>query len=51
MRDENDLLLVWGSIDFVFMPVVKVDLVLVCWPNITWFSVSIELDFVFVWLV
>ena len=54
MRTENDFLLVWGSIDFIFVRVVEIDLVFVCWPKITWlqgFSVSIELDFVFVWVV
>ena len=54
VRAENYLFLVWGSIDVIFVRVVEIDLVFVCWPKITWlqgFSVSIELDFVFVWVV
>ena len=46
MRAENNLFLVWGSIDLVFVWVVEIDLVFVwvveidlvfaCGPKITW---------------
>ena len=51
MRAEKDLLLVWGSIDLVFVRVVEIDLVFVCWPKTLGFNMSIELDFLFVWVV
>ena len=37
VRAENDLFLACGSIDLVFVRVVEIDLVFVCWPEITWF--------------
>ena len=33
----NDLFLVWGSIDMLFVWVVQIDLVSVYGPGITWF--------------
>ena len=51
VRVENDLFLVLRSIDVVSARVVEIDLVFLCWPKIAWYSVSIELDFVFVWVV
>ena len=38
---QNDLFSVWGSIDLVFVQVVRIDLVFVCWSKITGFSVSL----------
>ena len=35
-RLKNDFFLTWGSIDLVFVRVVEIDLVFVCWPKITW---------------
>ena len=40
-----------GSNYLVFVRVVQIDLVFVCWPKILGFGVSIELDFFFVWVV
>ena len=51
MRAENDFSLVWGSIYFVFVRVVEIDMVLVCWPKSLNYSGSIEIYFVCVWLV
>ena len=47
VRNENDLFLVWGSIEFGFVWVVEIDLVLVCGPKMTWSCVGIEIDLVF----
>ena len=47
VRNENDLFLVWGSIEFVFVWVVEIDLVVVCGPKMTWSCVGIEIDLVF----
>ena len=58
-RAENDLLLVWVSIDLLFVQVVEIDFVLACWPKLTWFwcehrawlvfSVGMGIYLVFVW--
>ena len=51
MRAKNDLFLVWGSINLIFVRVVEISLVLNAGRKSLGFSVSIELDFVFVWVV
>ena len=51
MRVGNDLFLTCRSIDLLFVWVVAIELVFVCWPKITLFVVSIELDFVSAWVV
>ena len=51
MRAKNYLFLVWGSISLVFVRVVEISLVLNAGRKSLGFSVSIELDFVFVWVV
>ena len=61
MRAENYLVLLlgskvtwflaWGSIDFVFVRVVQIDLVLYAGQKSVDSRVSVELDFVFVWVV
>ena len=51
MRAENDLFLVRGSIDLVLVRVVEIDLVFFAGRKSLGFSVSIELDFVLVWVV
>ena len=45
MRAENGLFVAWGSIDLVFVWVVKIDLVLVSGPRLD-FSEGIEINFV-----
>ena len=51
MRAKNYLFLVWGSISLVFVRVVEISLVLYAGRKSLGFSVSIEPDFVFVWVV
>ena len=51
MRAENDMFLLWGSTDLVFVWVVDIDLIFVCGPEITSFSISIEINLDFVRLV
>ena len=51
MRAKNDLFLVWGSINLIFVRVVEISLVLNAGRKSLGFSASIELDFVFVWVV
>ena len=51
VRAENDLFLVWGSTSLVFVLVVETNLVLYVGRKSLDFSVSIEIEFVFVWVV
>ena len=51
VRAENDLFLVRGSIDLVLVRVVEIDLVFFAGRKSLGFSLSIELDFVLVWVV
>ena len=51
MRDENRLFFMWGSINFVFMRMVEINLVFVCWSKSIDLSVNMQLDFFFVCVV
>ena len=51
MRDENRLFFMWGSINFVFMRMVEINLVFVCWSKSIDLSVNMQLDFLFVCVV
>ena len=51
MRTENNLFLVRVSIDLALVRVVEIDQVFYAGPKSLGFSVSIEFDFVFAWMV
>ena len=54
VRADIHLFWVWWSIDLVFVRVVvvvEIDSVFGYGPQLAWFSVSIEIDLVFVWVV
>ena len=48
---EDDLILVWGSINSVFMWAVEIDFVFVCVSNMTWFQRGHRNQLGFVWVV
>ena len=50
MRAENDFFLMWISIDLGFVWGVEIDMVLYASQKSLGLSVSIGLDFVFVWV-
>ena len=51
VRAENDLFLVWGSIDLVSVGVVEITLVSYAGRKSRGFSLSTEIDLIFVWVV